>query len=192
MNIAEGTQVVIAYDFSSTSEIAFERGIELAARSPRHVLHVITVVDDAHPVAELPTSKVDYAYTEKVQARVAEKLTAAFAARAPEVPVRFIVHVRIGKAADQILALAADVSAELVIVGSHGFRGVDRLLFGSVSEAVVRAARCPVLVVRAKTYPPVDLVEVVDATEHQRYVRPHRYSYNDERVLHRSSDWTIW
>lgn len=73
MNISEGTQVVIAYDFSTTSEIAFERGIELAARSPRHVLHVLTVVDDAHPVAELPTTRVDYEYTEKVQARVGEK-----------------------------------------------------------------------------------------------------------------------
>lgn len=192
MNISEGTQVVIAYDFSTTSEIAFERGIELAARSPRHVLHVLTVVDDAHPVPELPTAKVDYEYTEKVQARVAEKLTAAFAARAPEVPVRFIVHVRIGKPAQEILGLAADVGAELVIVGSHGFRGVDRLLFGSVSEAVVRGARCPVLVVRPKTYPPVDLVEVVAATEHQRYVKPHRYSYDEGRVMQRSSDWTLW
>jgi nucleotide-binding universal stress UspA family protein len=192
MNISEGTQVVIAYDFSSTSEIAFERGIELAARSPRHVLHVITVVDDAHPIADLPTSKVDYQYTEKVQARVAEKLTAAFAARAPDLAVRFIVHVRIGKPAEEILGLCADVGAELVVVGSHGFRGVDRLLFGSVSEAVVRGARCPVLVVRPKTYPPVDLVEVVEATEHQRYVRPHRYSYDDGQVLRRSSDWTIW
>lgn len=192
MNIAEGTQVVIAYDFSTTSEIAFERGVELAARSPRHVLHVLTVVDDAHPVPELPTDKVDYQYTEKVQIRVAEKLTAAFAARAPGTPVRFICHVRIGKPAPEILGLAKDVGAELVIVGSHGFRGVDRLLFGSVSEAVVRGALCPVLVVRPKTYQPVDLVEVVDATEHQRYVRPHRYSYNDDRILHRSSDWTIW
>ena len=85
MHISEGSQVVIAYDFSTTSEIAFDRGVELAARSPRHVLHVITVVDDAHPVAELPTTKVDYQYTEKVQGRVAEKLTTAFAARAPGV-----------------------------------------------------------------------------------------------------------
>lgn len=192
MHISEGAQVVIAYDFSSTSEIAFERGVELAARAPRHVLHVITVVDDAHPVAELPTSKVDYAYTELVQARVAEKLTAAFAARAPDVKIHFIVHVRIGKASTEILGLAKDVAAELIIIGSHGFRGVDRLLFGSVSEAVVRGAQCPVLVVRPKTYAPVDLVDIVDATEHQRYVRPHRYSYTDDRVIHRSSDWTIW
>jgi nucleotide-binding universal stress UspA family protein len=192
MQIAEGTQVVIAYDFSTTAEIAFERGIELAARSPRHVLHVVTVVDDAHPVPELPTSKVDYAYTEKVQARVAEKLTASFAARAPEVKVRFIVHVRIGKPAAEILGLAKDVAAELIVVGSHGFRGVDRLLFGSVSEAVVRGAQCPVLVVRPCSYEPVNLVEIIDATEHQRYVRPHRYSYTDERVTRHTSDWTLW
>lgn len=192
MHISEGSQVVIAYDFSTTSEIAFERGIELAARSPRHVLHVLTVVDDAHPIPELPTSKVDYEYTEKVQARVAEKLTAAFAVRAPGEKIHFIVHVRIGKPAQEILGLAQDVAAELIIVGSHGFRGVDRLLFGSVSEAVVRGARCPVLVVRPKTYPAVELVDVVEATEHQRYVRPHRYSYSDDQVLRRSSDWTLW
>ena len=192
MHISEGIQVVIAYDFATPSEIAFERGVELAARAPRHVLHVITVVDDAHPIPDIPTTKVDYLYTEQVQAKVAEKLGAAFAARAPGIEIHFIVHVRIGKPADEILGLAVDVAAELIIVGSHGFRGVDRLLFGSVSEAVVRGARCPVLVARPKTYPPVDLVDIVDATEHQKYVRPHRYSYTDDRVLRRSSDWTIW
>ena len=192
MHISEGSQVVIGYDFATPSEIAFARGVELAARSPRHVLHVLTAVDDAHPIPDLPTPKVDYQYTEQVQAKVADKLAAAFAARAPGVEIHFIVHVRIGKPADEILGLAADVAAELIIVGSHGFRGVDRLLFGSVSEAVVRGAHCPVLVVRPRTYAPVDLVDIVDATEHQRYVPPHRYSYTDDRILRRSSDWTIW
>ena len=192
MHISEGSQVVIAYDFSTPSEIAFERGIELAARSPRHVLHVITVVDDAHPVPDLPTTKVDYLYTEQVQALVGEKLAAAFAARAPDVEIHFIVHVRIGKPAEEILGVATDVAAELIIVGSHGFRGVDRLLFGSVSEAVVRGARCPVLVVRPRTYEPVELVDIVEATEHQKYVKPHRYTYTEDRIIQRSSDWTIW
>ena len=55
---------------------------------------------------------------------------------------------RMGKAAAEIVELAEELGAGLVVVGSRGLGGVRRALMGSVSDSVVRHAHCPVLVVR--------------------------------------------
>ena len=57
-------------------------------------------------------------------------------------------HLRIGDAAAEIVALAEDIEAGLLVMGSRGLEGIRSALMGSVSEAVVKHAHCPVLVVR--------------------------------------------
>ena len=72
--------------------------------------------------------------------------TAAAAARAAGIePETKLVE---GAPADQICELAATVGATMIVIGSHGWGAVRRLLFGSVSWAVLHHAPCPVLVVR--------------------------------------------
>lgn len=193
MHIAEGQQVVVAYDFSPTADVALTAAIDLAARAPSHVLHVVVAVDNAHPVPDLPTTKVDFDYTEKVHAHLTTRLTDVFAAKAPGQEIHFFVHVRIGPPAREVLDTAKMIGADLIFVGSHGWRGLDRVLFGSVSEAIVRGAGCPVMVVRPKTYAKADLIDIVDTSkdQHHAYVRPHRYSYSDSRVITRPMDWPL-
>jgi len=58
-------------------------------------------------------------------------------------------HLCEGDAAAQILQLASDCKCDLIVMGTHGRTGVGRLLLGSVAEAVVRRAPCPVLTVKA-------------------------------------------
>ncbi len=53
-----------------------------------------------------------------------------------------------GDAATEIIALAQDVKSELIVMGTHGRTGVGRLLLGSVAEAVLRRAPCPVLTLK--------------------------------------------
>ncbi|EMG36839.1 universal stress protein UspA-like protein [Desulfocurvibacter africanus PCS] len=53
-----------------------------------------------------------------------------------------------GYAAEEILNIAAEEKVELIVMGTHGRRGIDRILFGSVAERVVKNAQCPVLTVR--------------------------------------------
>ncbi len=55
-----------------------------------------------------------------------------------------------GYAAEEILNLAADEKADMIVMGTHGRRGIDRILFGSVAEKVVKSADCPVLTIRPK------------------------------------------
>ena len=53
-----------------------------------------------------------------------------------------------GPVTDLILSLAEAQSVNLIVMGTHGLRGIDRLMLGSVTERVLRRARCPVLAVR--------------------------------------------
>ena len=54
----------------------------------------------------------------------------------------------VGYAAEEILALAEREQADLIIMGTHGRKGIDRILFGSVAEKVVKSSLCPVLTMR--------------------------------------------
>ncbi|HYV39334.1 MAG TPA: universal stress protein [Gemmataceae bacterium] len=57
--------------------------------------------------------------------------------------------VTVGEAANEILRLAQETPCDLIAMGTHGRSGVARLLLGSVAEAVLRKASCPVLTVKA-------------------------------------------
>lgn len=57
-------------------------------------------------------------------------------------------QVLIGYAAEEILNSANEEQADMIIMGTHGRKGIDRILFGSVAEKVVKNARIPVLTIR--------------------------------------------
>jgi hypothetical protein len=65
---------------------------------------------------------------------------------------RIVGHLAAGSAWREILQVAIDLQADIVLLGTHGRTGVKRLIVGSVAEAVVRKASCPVIVVRPKDY----------------------------------------
>jgi nucleotide-binding universal stress UspA family protein len=68
-----------------------------------------------------------------------------------------IVHgIRIGRPAPTIVEVAAEVAADLIVMGTAGRSGIAHVLMGSVAERVVRTAPCPVLTVRAATVPHAD------------------------------------
>jgi nucleotide-binding universal stress UspA family protein len=181
-------QVVVAFDFSPSAEYALMRAVDVAARAPQHVLHVIATLDDRAGVLR----GISYRDADHVQQLVRERVAAALAGRTSASEVQFFVHARIGKPAEEILELSREVGADLIFIGSHGKVGLERLLLGSTCERVVREAHCPVMVARPKTYKDVQLLPVM-AYEHDRqaHASPHRYSYVDNRVLLRPSDWPI-
>jgi nucleotide-binding universal stress UspA family protein len=145
------------------------------------VLHIVAALE-----------KATYGDAEAVQKSITANVAKAFAGRPTSGDVQFFVHARIGKAADEILQLASEVGADLIFIGSHGMTGVERVLLGSVSERVVREAKCPVLVARPKTYADIDLMHVF-RYDHRRkpHREPHRYSYTNRQVLLRPDEWPI-
>ena len=176
------TQVVVAYDFSKHADVALQRAIELACTDPNNVLHFVTVIDAGQ----------DYQTADKVRDDLLGRLGLIFEARRPGVEIDFFVHTRIGAPVAEILGLAEEIGADLIICGSHGRGTFGRLLLGSVSTALLHEARCPVLMVRLKGYPYVALDKVVEVPPHGlRTALPHRYSYTSSMIQTRPREWPI-
>jgi nucleotide-binding universal stress UspA family protein len=149
------TKVVLAIDGSEEASRAAEAAVELCEKtgSELHVVHVgedfyLTAVTDLDMVAptwvaqEYPESEANFEQIarEVLDAEV-EKVEAAGGTVAQ-------AHLRMGAADAEIIDLAEEIEAGLVVLGSRGLGGVKRALMGSVSYSVVRHAHCPVLVVR--------------------------------------------
>ncbi len=185
-------QVVVAYDFSPSSEEALARAVDVAARAPQHVLHIVAALDSQDRATSGPFAGVTYETADRVQAMIRERVTGAFAGRTTAAEVQFFIHARIGKPAAEILALASEVGADLIFIGTHGKTGLERFVLGSVSERVAREAGCPVMITRAKTYADVALLKVTPF-EHERtpHREPHCYTYTNRQVIFRPEYWPI-
>lgn len=64
--------------------------------------------------------------------------------------IKITKFIRVGRAQDEILAVADEYKADLIILGTHGRTGLDHFISGSVSESVARRAKCPVLIIPKK------------------------------------------
>lgn len=134
-------KVVVPVDFSDESIEAIDQALAIVD-SPSHV-HVVHVRTDV-PFDEYgaPLLQVDReAQTEHAQQAMSERLTAPKYAAVTR-------QVLFGDPGHEIADYAQTIGAELIVLPSHGRRGLTRLLMGSVAERVVRLAHCPVLVLR--------------------------------------------
>ena len=191
------SHVIVGYDFSHSAHAALQRAVSIASRAPTHVLHVICVIDPSSPIPSIPSyDGVDYMYAARVQEVLAVHIQQELELADVQSRVHFFVHARIGaQPATEILELAHEVGADLIIVGSHGLTGVERLLVGSTSEKVVREAGCTVEIARPKKYADVELLPIVEATDADHdhpYIPPHRYTYEDRRVNLRPPEWPLY
>ncbi len=134
-------RVLIPVDFSPQSQAAAEKGVELLDDAKQ--LHI------AHVLADLSFSENELIWTAANNAarkeHAFEQLHAAFMG-SPFLGAH--LHVLFGDPGHEIVNLASEIGAELIIMPSHGRRGLKRVLLGSVAERVVRFAECPVLVIR--------------------------------------------
>ena len=139
------TKILLATDGSEDAQLAATTAWKLAAvtNSELHVLHV-------GPTTLIPYNSSMPEGTEPARAkREAEKLLNEQVKRIESAGGSVAQsHLRIGGAAEEIVALGEEMEAGLIVVGSRGREGIRRALMGSVSDAVVRHAHCPVMIVR--------------------------------------------
>ena len=189
---SQTSQVVVAFDFSHSARAALYRAIALANRAPFHVLHFVCVIEPHRPIPSIGTGPVDYHYAEKVQAAMGDEVAQELRAAGITDRIHFFTHARIGKPAEEILSVAREVGADLIVLGTKGLTGVEHLVLGSVAERVVREAGCTVEVVRPKTYEYVDLQEITEVESHHHALKAHHYSYEDSRVSVRPKDFPLY
>ncbi|HEY9085863.1 MAG TPA: universal stress protein [Candidatus Tyrphobacter sp.] len=140
-------KILVALDGSACAQSAFTVAESLAkAESAKLVL--CTVVDPIEVAGEhAPAVPTDAALA---QARAAaEKTLAETAGQARAAGIETETAALSGEPAYEIDRYARDIGADAVVMGTHGRSGLKRLFMGSVAEAVLRAAPCPVIVVHA-------------------------------------------
>jgi nucleotide-binding universal stress UspA family protein len=135
-------RIVVGTDYSPLAWCAVERALELAA--PGAEVRIIHAWSAPYVAYELTGWVLDQ-LRDAAEAEAAEHRERAVAMAAP---AGATVTLELVDSAPVAALEALSESSDLVVVGSHGRRGVRRLLVGSVAEATVRHARCTVLVAR--------------------------------------------
>lgn len=130
---------VVAVDFGDASLAAARRAAELVGEGVLHILHV-------RPEIDLPATdpSVWSEFYESGARSLMAKLTEELSESHPD--VRTVTSVLRGHVPSVLLDFADHIAADLIAVGQHGHGVVDRILFGSVAQAVVHSAHCAVLV----------------------------------------------
>jgi nucleotide-binding universal stress UspA family protein len=137
-------RILCPTDFSLFSERALEHAIALADPGTS-VITVLHVVPPLIPPAALPFPMTP---TLDVNARQAAlDAVGRFSELARKAGIRTELEVREGSIAGHVVKLAETLPADLVVMGTHGLTGFERLMLGSVTERVLRRAPCPVLTV---------------------------------------------
>jgi len=135
--------ILHATDFSTQSNHAFQLACALARdyEAKLVVLHVaLPPVIGSEMGIMIPPGGVDF------EDELRQKLTQL---RPVGLTIPVEHYLREGEPALEILDLAQECQADLIVLGTHGRTGLGRLLMGSVAEAVLRKAPCPVLTVKA-------------------------------------------
>jgi nucleotide-binding universal stress UspA family protein len=141
------TTILLATDGSREAQLAARTAADLAQRTDSE-LHVATVGADL-PLYELPDYPARFEDVLGEHRRQAQEVL--------EQQVKSIeesggavneTHLREGRAEEEIVELAEEIGAGLIVMGSRGHSRLRRALLGSVSDAVVRHAHCPVTIVR--------------------------------------------
>ncbi len=158
-------RIVVAIDFSECAHHAFLEAIAVAKQHTAPELHVVAVIDkeasELVPVADRHVSLIQI--SDHMRERLGVEAKRVLKGCDAQV-LRSIAHVRVGAVAAEICNLATEIRADLIVVGTHGRRGMQRLLLGSVAEKTVRLAPCPVLVVRPKDFRAMDGLPQIEAT----------------------------
>jgi nucleotide-binding universal stress UspA family protein len=140
-------RIVVPTDFSSTAEAAWSLARRLAGAVGAEIVLAHVLVETA-AFSEGPFTMASvrevYASTRKWAEEAIERWAAE--ARSAGLTVRTVL--RTGVPHEEIAALAREEKADLIVIGTHGRGGLDRVLLGSVADRVVRVGACPVLCVR--------------------------------------------
>jgi len=140
-------KILFATDFSPASETALHYATALARDSGAELL-IVHVEEMPMPYAG---GEMYFAQPEYPNPEVRRMLEAVVPT---DKNVKFVHRLVMGAAADDIVRVAEEEKADLIVIGTHGRTGLMRVLMGSVAESVMRYAKCPVLTVKHATHVP--------------------------------------
>ena len=139
-------RILFCTDFSENADFAFDYALDAAVRRPGCTLYLLHIIPE--PEAQFWKT---YIYEiddvdEKAKHDIDAKIAATYQPRTPD-NVDFQIEMRVGRDYLKILEFAREKKVDLIVLGRHGHSALENVLFGNVTEKVVRKADCAVLVV---------------------------------------------
>jgi universal stress protein A len=134
--------ILVPTDFSTASDAALPHAEVLAKQKSASLL----ILHVEEPPLAYGGGELYYGLPEPSSERILKMLEDVKPSD-PSIPCTH--RLTMGDPAGEIVRIAAEEGAEMIVLGTHGRSGMTRMLMGSVAEAVVRRAPCPVLVYRA-------------------------------------------
>ncbi len=135
--------IIVAVDGSKEADYAFRKSLDVAYRNPGSQLNIVNIIDSRY------LGPLDKELGEQVKEQTQQTL-GRYKARAVAARVENVnIIIEYGSPKTVISKeIAKSVKADLIICGATGHTPVERFIIGSVSEAIVRTAKCDVLVIR--------------------------------------------
>ncbi len=159
--------LLVGIDFSPESAQALKQGLHLATRmgAELHLVHALFQPSIPASLAALPKlADAGHKLDAELSSQAGEKLQALCAKHSTS-SLRMQSAVGHGDAAQVLMDAAAQVNADLIVVGTHGRTGFRRLRLGSVAESVAQRAPCSVLVSRADSSDSAGFEQVLVPTD---------------------------
>jgi nucleotide-binding universal stress UspA family protein len=162
-------RILCPIDFSEFSTRAFRHALSLAEHYGANLVALHVVEMWKYPYADFGAVRTgDYSDLLKSMEKAAQEQLQEFANQYGHEGVHPEIVICEGRAADSILSVAQKQAVDLIVMGTHGRRGFDRLMFGSTTDRVMREASSPVLAVRTQ---PHDAVAAGESGHYVHYVR---------------------
>lgn len=149
--------ILLPIDFSEAASALLQYGVYLAEKYGAR-LAIVYVAEDPFtysslpltdysglPLTDIPFNQLEEDMTKYAQERMERFLEKNMA----QATVAYEGTVLFGHVAEEIITYAHDKNVDLIVIGTHGFKGLDRMLLGSVAEKVVKLAPCPVMTIKA-------------------------------------------
>jgi len=180
------SRILCPIDFSDTSVLAYDYAQSLAwhYRATLLLEHVTETLTPMYPYYAFPNAYVEISQELRVHA---EQQLQEFARTHPRHGIQPECSVHDGAVANVILDLADVQAVSLIVMGTHGLRGIDRVLLGSVTDKVLRKAHCPVLAVRKPVHDVGAQVGVPDGIQLQRILCCTDFSDQCEQALEQAA-----
>jgi nucleotide-binding universal stress UspA family protein len=164
MNESAGAKrvILVAVDNSAPSRMALSFAADLLRADPDAELHAVYSVTPAYLTSDEDVRARDL--PKKIEdGQMNADLPSFYSDMLRELGPNTVGHLRYGRADREILLLAGEIGADLIVMGTQGRSRMERFFRDSVAERVFRAAPCAVCVLRAKKDQPEDAVEREDS-----------------------------
>lgn len=139
--------ILFANDFSAGSDYAFDFALSLAKQYAAKLV-IVHVINEPVDLRGFYVPHISFDNLEKEITEGAEKMLVKFCNDNLKDFNNYEKYVLSGIPYEEIVKKAEESSADLIVMGTHGRKGMDHLLFGSTAERVVRGATVPVMTVR--------------------------------------------